>query len=155
MSCSKVSSRQKSSIFLFFSHIDAKKKNVPEVKKERIADYDKPHARLQNTTVQRNAIDRPPHCMSRSILTQIPHQLLLQSKPTSRIFLLSNHLRQARTMASSSTQPTIPKTMKGVLIETTGGTEVLQYRTDLPVPEPKEGQVLVRNEFIGINYIDT
>lgn len=54
-----------------------------------------------------------------------------------------------------ATQPTIPKTMKGVLIETTGGTEVLQYRTNLPVPEPKEGQVLVRNEFIGINYIDT
>lgn len=45
--------------------------------------------------------------------------------------------------------------MKGVWIEKTGGTEVLQYRTDIPVPEPKEGEVLVKNEFIGINYIDT
>jgi NADPH2:quinone reductase len=49
----------------------------------------------------------------------------------------------------------LPKTMKGVWIEKNGGTDVLQYRTDIPVPEPKEGEVLVKNEFIGINYIDT
>lgn len=48
----------------------------------------------------------------------------------------------------------IPKTMKGVLIEKTGGVEVLQYRTDLPVPTPKEGEVLVKNDYSGINYID-
>lgn len=56
-----------------------------------------------------------------------------------------------RIMASSN----IPKTMRGILIEQTGGVEVLQYRTDLPVPEPKEGELLVKNEYIGINYIDT
>ncbi|MCJ1356308.1 MAG: NADPH:quinone reductase [Icmadophila ericetorum] len=56
-------------------------------------------------------------------------------------------------MASTTAQ--IPKTMKGVLIEKTGGVEVLQYRTDLPVPEPKEGEILVKNDYIGINYIDT
>ena len=49
----------------------------------------------------------------------------------------------------------LPKTMKAVLIEKTGGTDVLQYKTDVPVPEPKEGEVLVKNEYIGINYIDT
>jgi NADPH2:quinone reductase len=49
----------------------------------------------------------------------------------------------------------LPKTMKAVYIEKTGGIEVLQYKTDVPVPEPKEGEVLVKNEFIGINYIDT
>jgi NADPH2:quinone reductase len=54
-------------------------------------------------------------------------------------------------MASQS----LPKTMKGVIIEKTGGTDVLQYKTDLSVPEPKEGQVLVKNDYIGINYIDT
>ena len=54
-------------------------------------------------------------------------------------------------MASSS----IPKTQKGVIIEKNGGTEVLQYKTDLPVPEPKEGEVLVKNEYVGVNYIDT
>lgn len=55
-----------------------------------------------------------------------------------------------RRMATS-----LPKTMKGVWIEKTGGTDVLQYKTDIPVPELKEGEVLVKNEFIGINYIDT
>lgn len=55
----------------------------------------------------------------------------------------------ARTMASA------PKTMKAVIIEKNGGTEVLQHKTDVPVPEPKEGQVLVKNDYIGINYIDT
>lgn len=45
--------------------------------------------------------------------------------------------------------------MKGVLIEKTGGVEVLDYRTDLPVPTPKEGEILVKNDFIGINFIDT
>ena len=49
----------------------------------------------------------------------------------------------------------IPKSMKGVLIEETGGVEVLQYKTDLPVPSPKAGEVLVKNDFIGVNYIDT
>lgn len=49
----------------------------------------------------------------------------------------------------------IPKTMAGIVIEKTGGTEVLQYKTDLPVPVPKEGEVLIKNEYIGVNYIDT
>ncbi|QSZ28719.1 hypothetical protein DSL72_003221 [Monilinia vaccinii-corymbosi] len=49
----------------------------------------------------------------------------------------------------------IPQTMKGVLIEKTGGVEVLDYRTDLPVPTPKGGEILVKNEFVGVNYIDT
>lgn len=73
---------------------------------------------------------------------------------TRRLSALSSHINtslQIRTMASHS----IPKTMKGVTIEKTGGTEVLQYKTDLSVPEPKEGQILVKNDYIGINYIDT
>ncbi|KAF1993158.1 NAD(P)-binding protein [Amniculicola lignicola CBS 123094] len=53
-----------------------------------------------------------------------------------------------------STSIEVPKTMKAVQIDKNGGVEVLQYK-DVPVPELKEGQVLVKNEFIGINYIDT
>ena len=49
----------------------------------------------------------------------------------------------------------IPSTMKGVIINKTGGTEVLEYKTDLPVPQLKEGQILVKNDYIGINFIDT
>lgn len=37
----------------------------------------------------------------------------------------------------------------------TGGTEVLEFKTDLPVPQPKEGEILIKNEYVGINYIDT
>lgn len=57
----------------------------------------------------------------------------------------------SRTMASHS----IPKTMEGVVMNKTGGTEVLEFKTDLPVPQPKEGEILIKNEYVGINYIDT
>lgn len=53
-------------------------------------------------------------------------------------------------MASAS----IPAVMKGVIMEKAGGVEVLEYRTDLPVPVPKDGEVLVKNEFAGVNFID-
>lgn len=48
----------------------------------------------------------------------------------------------------------IPKLMKAVQIEKTGGVEVLQYK-DIPVPTPKDDEVLVKNEYLGVNYIDT
>ncbi|KAL8964928.1 MAG: hypothetical protein Q9183_004136 [Haloplaca sp. 2 TL-2023] len=48
----------------------------------------------------------------------------------------------------------VPKSMKAVEIDQTGGVEVLQYK-DVPVPTPKENEVLIKNEFIGVNYIDT
>lgn len=54
-----------------------------------------------------------------------------------------------RRMASS-----IPKTMKAVQISETGGVDVLQY-IDVPVPALKAGEVLVKNDYIGINYIGT
>jgi hypothetical protein len=73
----------------------------------------------------------------------------IPSLASRRLTGLSGHF--VRSMASQS----LPKTMKGVIIEKTGGTDVLQYKTDLSVPEPKEGQVLVKNDYIGINYIDT
>ncbi|GKT61704.1 quinone oxidoreductase [Colletotrichum tofieldiae] len=53
-------------------------------------------------------------------------------------------------MASS-----LPQTMNGVQISRTGGIEVLDHHTDLPVPAPAEGQVLVRNAYAGVNFIDT
>ena len=59
--------------------------------------------------------------------------------------------RNYSNMASSE----IPKTMSGVVITQPGGVDVLAYKTDLPVPEIKEGEILVKNEYIGVNYIDT
>lgn len=45
--------------------------------------------------------------------------------------------------------------MKAVVVEQTGGPEVLQYKTSHPVPTPQEGQLLVRNNISGVNFIDT
>ncbi|MBI3740181.1 MAG: quinone oxidoreductase [Chloroflexi bacterium] len=44
--------------------------------------------------------------------------------------------------------------MKAVRIHQFGAPEVLQYE-DIPVPEPKEGEVRVKIQVIGINFIDT
>lgn len=49
----------------------------------------------------------------------------------------------------------LPSTQKAVVVEKVGGPEVLELRTDYPVPVPQEGQVLVKNTISGINYIDT
>lgn len=43
--------------------------------------------------------------------------------------------------------------MKAIRVTETGGPEVLQY-TDVDVPEPGAGDVLVRIEAIGVNFID-
>ena len=81
-------------------------------------------------------------------------QLFTKSSIAStRLAAVSSHL--GRTEISIRTMSSLPKTMKAVVIEQTGGIDVLQYKTDIPVPEPKDGEVLVKNEFIGINYIDT
>jgi hypothetical protein len=55
----------------------------------------------------------------------------------------------------TSTMAPIPKQMFGILIEKVGGPEVLTWKENLLVPELKEGEVLVKNEFIGVNYIET
>jgi NADPH2:quinone reductase len=45
--------------------------------------------------------------------------------------------------------------MRAIIIDKTGGPEVLTYTTDAPKPTPKDGEVLIKNTFAGINYIDT
>ncbi|KAI0402818.1 hypothetical protein F4802DRAFT_574509 [Xylaria palmicola] len=57
--------------------------------------------------------------------------------------------RFARTMAP------VPHTMKAVFINKTGGTDVLEYKTDVPIPTPIDGNILVKNDFVGVNFIDT
>jgi NADPH2:quinone reductase len=44
--------------------------------------------------------------------------------------------------------------MKAVQINKNGGTEVLEFN-DVAVPKAGEGQILVRNQIAGLNYIDT
>lgn len=43
--------------------------------------------------------------------------------------------------------------MKAIQIRETGGPEVLQF-VELPIPEPGPGQVLIRIEAIGVNFVE-
>lgn len=45
--------------------------------------------------------------------------------------------------------------MKAVIVEKNGGSEVLQYQGDYQVPQVQDSQVLVKNKYGGVNYIDT
>lgn len=49
----------------------------------------------------------------------------------------------------------LPSTQRAVVVEQVGGPDVLLYRTDHKIPTPEQGQVLVKNTFSGINFIDT
>ncbi|EXJ78553.1 NADPH2:quinone reductase [Capronia coronata CBS 617.96] len=49
----------------------------------------------------------------------------------------------------------LPSTMKAILVPQNGGAEVLQYTESQPIPPLSDGQVLVKNNFSGINFIDT
>lgn len=49
---------------------------------------------------------------------------------------------------------TLPTTMKGVLLTGHGGPEMLEYRQDIPVPTPKENEVLISVSAAGVNNTD-
>lgn len=57
-------------------------------------------------------------------------------------------------MASSSPS-SVPDKMFAVQISKIGGPEVLDFNESAPVPALGENQVLVKNAFSGVNYIDT
>lgn len=48
-----------------------------------------------------------------------------------------------------------PEVQHAVVVEEAGGPEVLDYRTDVPTPVPKRGQILVKNTVSGVNFVDT
>jgi NADPH:quinone reductase-like Zn-dependent oxidoreductase len=50
--------------------------------------------------------------------------------------------------------PKLPRTMKAVLLKGNGGFEQLEYRDDIPVPEPLAGEVLIRVGAAGVNNTD-
>lgn len=49
----------------------------------------------------------------------------------------------------------LPSAMRAVILPETGDSSKLQYTESQPLPKLQEGQVLVKNKFSGINYIDT
>ena len=49
--------------------------------------------------------------------------------------------------------PVVP--YQAVVIRENGPAENLLYEEGFPTPKPQDGQVLVKNEYTGINFIDT
>ncbi|TKW54534.1 putative quinone oxidoreductase [Colletotrichum tanaceti] len=96
--------------------------------------------------------------LSRPLSSTLATRLPLAASRTPRPFHTSPPLARPLspaphfTMASSSS---VPQTTNGIRISRTGGTDVLDHHTDLPVPVPAAGEVLVRNAYAGVNYIDT
>lgn len=62
---------------------------------------------------------------------------------------LANRL-SLRTMSSSA----IPSVQKVVLIRETGGPEVIRYEEDFPVPKISENELLIKNSYAGVNFIE-
>jgi NADPH:quinone reductase len=44
--------------------------------------------------------------------------------------------------------------MKAIIVYEHGSPDVLQLR-DVPLPEPLADEVLIRNHFVGVNFVDT
>ncbi|GFF64004.1 quinone oxidoreductase [Aspergillus lentulus] len=99
--------------------------------------------------------------LSRAFIPRLSNSLAVTSPALVRLSGVRSHLQPPfRPTASLITSPqsrtmSIPTTMKAVLVEKIGGPEVLDFKTDYPVPTPQEGQLLVKNNISGINYIDT
>ncbi|KAF8242908.1 hypothetical protein K440DRAFT_563703 [Wilcoxina mikolae CBS 423.85] len=51
--------------------------------------------------------------------------------------------------------PPLPKTQKALQINCTGGPEVLEVNSFAPLPKITDNQILVKNSYAGLNYIDT
>jgi len=49
----------------------------------------------------------------------------------------------------------IPETMKAAVVRQVGDADALKVETDYPTPKMGPGQVIVKNEYAGINFIDT
>ena len=50
--------------------------------------------------------------------------------------------------------PALPTTMHAVLLKAHGGYDQLEYREDIPVPQPQAGEVLIRVFAAGVNNTD-
>lgn len=76
--------------------------------------------------------------------------MLSFSRHGSKSALSGVSLASLRRMMSS-----VPETMRAAVVREVGDAHALKVETDFPVPKMADGQVLVKNQFAGINFIDT
>jgi len=62
--------------------------------------------------------------------------------------LARSFIRQAHRMS-------IPSTMRAIQIQKQGGIDELELHENIPVPQIKEDEILVKTEWSGVNFIDT
>jgi len=75
---------------------------------------------------------------------------------TSRWWPLATRQRHARGLINAaSTTHQLPATMTGGVIRETGDAGVISIESELPVPDLADGQCLVKNQYAGLNFIDT
>jgi len=91
----------------------------------------------------------PQHC------TLAQPQQLLRFTHACRLSGRQNHRSNSRITLASHIKPfqCTLGLMKAIQIQQTGGPDVLNY-TDVPVPTPKAGEVLVKVAASGVNFID-
>ncbi|SCU84037.1 LAMI_0C05930g1_1 [Lachancea mirantina] len=65
-------------------------------------------------------------------------------------------LRSAtKALNSTRLMSSLPSVQKVVLIRETGGLEVLRFEDNFPVPEISSDEILIKNKYAGINYIES
>lgn len=58
-------------------------------------------------------------------------------------------------LASFRFMSSVPSTMRAAVVRETGDAHALKLESDFPTPELKSGGVIVKNQYAGINFIDT
>ncbi|OBZ85816.1 putative quinone oxidoreductase [Choanephora cucurbitarum] len=79
---------------------------------------------------------------------------MLLRNVSSRLFFHRASLKHFPTTYSIKLMST-KNTMRAVFINEHGAADKLIYKEDVPVPQVNSDSVLIKNHFVGINYIDT
>ncbi|KAG8739821.1 hypothetical protein FRC10_005082 [Ceratobasidium sp. 414] len=90
-----------------------------------------------------------------SRLAQLARHVLPATRPALLAQKFDHPTRRAslRTFGTVNMSP-IPKTMKAARVNKQGGIDEIQV-VDIPVPEPKPDEILIKTEWAGVNFIDT
>jgi len=67
----------------------------------------------------------------------------------------ANVVKSTPAFASFRFMSTVPSTMRAAVVRETGDADALKVEADFPTPELKAGGVIVKNQYAGINFIDT
>ncbi|KAJ1302478.1 hypothetical protein OPQ81_002796 [Rhizoctonia solani] len=84
-------------------------------------------------------------------LAQISRQIIPLIRPVTPRFNRSNSPSLSQGFA---TMAPIPKTMKAARVKKQGGIEELEV-LEVPVPTPNPGEIVIKTEWAGVNFIDT